>query len=148
MNWSRKKYDYLFIGGLLHDIGKIGVPEGILNKPSRLTDEEYEKIKQHPQLGYSMLKHIPFFKESGVIDMVLYHHERYDGTGYPAGLKGETIPIAARIMAVAETFDAMTSRRSYRNFNDLKYALKELNSGKEKQPNHQTASYRTRFHYS
>jgi HD-GYP domain-containing protein (c-di-GMP phosphodiesterase class II) len=133
MNLSSKEYTHLYIGGLLHDIGKIGVPESILNKPSRLTDEEFEKIKQHPQMGYNMLKYIPYFKKSLILDMVLHHHEKFDGTGYPYGLKGGDIPLVARIMAVADAFDAMTSRRVYRDKKDLNYALNQISDGKHSQ---------------
>lgn len=133
MNLSRKTCDHLYVGGLLHDIGKIGVPEAILNKPGRLTEEEFEKIKEHPQMGYNILKYIPYFNKNGLLDMVLYHHEKYNGTGYPHGLKGENIPLEARIMAVADAFDAMTSRRVYRNKRDLDFALNELVKGKGSQ---------------
>ncbi|WML58901.1 HD-GYP domain-containing protein [Neobacillus sp. PS2-9] len=126
----RKVCDDIYIGGLLHDIGKIGVPESILNKPSRLTEVEFNQIKQHPQLGYDMLKYIPYFKKNGILDMVLYHHEKFDGTGYPHELQGESIPLVARIMAVSDAFDAMTSRRKYRNEIDLEYAMNEIRNGK------------------
>ncbi len=85
-----------------------------------------KKIKQHPVTGYETLKHVSSFEKNGVLDMVLYHHERYDGKGYPTGLKGDQIPQAARIMAVADSFDAMTSRRVYRQQNSLEYAVKEI----------------------
>jgi HD-GYP domain-containing protein (c-di-GMP phosphodiesterase class II) len=133
MNLSKKDYNHLYLGGILHDIGKIGVPEAILNKPSRLTDEEFEKIKQHPQMGYNMLKYIPYFKKNFILDMVLHHHEKFDGTGYPYGLEGENIPLVARIMAVADAFDAMTSRRVYRDKKDLNYALNQISDGKHSQ---------------
>lgn len=133
MKLSRKECENLYIGGLLHDIGKIGVPENILNKPARLTNEEYDLIKQHPQMGYNILKHVTMFKDNSILDMVLYHHEKYDGTGYPQGLKGEDIPLVARIMAVADSFDAMTSKRIYRNQPNLAYAKGELIKGKQTQ---------------
>lgn len=123
----------LYYGGLLHDIGKIGVPEAILNKPSRLTDQEYLLIKKHPLTGFHLVKHIERFKQSGILNMILYHHERYDGKGYPHGLKGNDIPLEARIMAVADAFDAMTSKRVYRNQADWGTVLDELHHNKEKQ---------------
>jgi HD-GYP domain-containing protein (c-di-GMP phosphodiesterase class II) len=133
MNLSPKECDSIYIGGLLHDIGKIGVPEAILNKPSRLTSEEFEKIKKHPQIGYNMLKYIPYFRKNSILDVVLHHHEKFDGTGYPHGLKEENIPLMARIMAIADAFDAMTSRRVYRTEKDLDYALTEIMNGKASQ---------------
>ncbi|HEY4550895.1 MAG TPA: HD-GYP domain-containing protein [Bacillus sp. (in: firmicutes)] len=113
-------------GALLHDIGKIGIPEHILMKSEKLTDEEYEIIKSHPTIGYKMIKHVANFHKNGILDIVLYHHERYDGKGYPTRLKGNQIPLFARIVSVADTFDAMTSRRVYRNEIDLEYTLKEI----------------------
>lgn len=98
--------------GLLHDVGKIGVPEHILNKPGKLTDEEFAEIKRHPQIGYDVLKPVTHF--GPVLDAVLYHHENHDGTGYPKGLSGDAIPVAARIVHVVDIFDALTSSRSYR----------------------------------
>ncbi len=98
--------------GLLHDVGKIGIPEEILCKPGKLTPEEYEVIKQHPRMGYEILK--PISSLGMVLDGVLYHHEHPDGSGYPEGLKGDQIPFVARIIHVADTFDALTSTRSYR----------------------------------
>ena len=97
---------------ILHDVGKIGIPEAILTKPDRLTDEEYRTIKDHPQKGYTILQ--PLDQLSDSLPSILHHHERYDGGGYPRGLKGEAIPLLARIIAVADTFDAITSDRAYR----------------------------------
>jgi putative nucleotidyltransferase with HDIG domain len=99
-------------GTLLHDIGKIGVPDAILKKPAKLTPEEWIKMRKHVEHGFRMLKDIPFLKEASLI--VLHHQEKYDGTGYPQGLRGEEIVIGARIFAVADTYDAMTSDRPYR----------------------------------
>lgn len=121
---------HLYIGGILHDIGKIGVPESILNKPAQLTDEEYEIIKNHVQVGYDILKNVPCFHESDILDMVLHHHEKFDGTGYPHQLKGDEIPKLSRIIAVADSFDAMTSKRIYQKDLDLAYAIQQLNEGK------------------
>lgn len=99
-------------GAMLHDVGKIGIPDAILRKPGPLDEQEWEIMRLHAELGHDMLKGIPFLEEPARI--VLAHQERYDGTGYPRGLKGEQIPIGARIFAVADTFDAMTSDRPYR----------------------------------
>lgn len=104
--------DVLEMAGLLHDVGKIGIPEDILNKRGRLTDEEFDVIKQHPQMGYEILKPIASFEV--VLNGALYHHENWDGTGYPDGLRGDQIPIVARIIHVVDVFDALSSTRSYR----------------------------------
>jgi putative nucleotidyltransferase with HDIG domain len=127
---TRLQREALYLGGLLHDIGKIGIPESILQKPGKLTIEEYEVIKQHPVIGYDMIKHIFSFKENGVLDMTLYHHERFDGKGYPKGLKGEIIPLVARIIAVTDAFDAMTSKRIYRKELDWESIIYEFEQNK------------------
>lgn len=101
------------LSGLLHDVGKIGIPDTILDKPTNLTDEEWVVMKQHPEIGYRILSHIKQF-HGDILDGVLYHHERVDGGGYPKGLKGEEIPFMGRLLAVADGFDAMTSDRPYR----------------------------------
>ncbi len=118
----------------MHDVGKIGVKDSILNKPGKLTEEEYEEIKKHPEIGYNMLKKIKFL--SHIANDVLYHQERYDGKGYPKGLSGQNIPIAARIIAVIDTFDAMTTDRPYRKALPASVALEELrkNSGTQFDP--------------
>jgi len=103
----------LRLGGLLHDIGKIGVPESILNKPGKLTKEEFDIVKSHPAEGERILK--PIIKEEGILHIVRHHHEMLDGSGYPDGLKGKDIPLIVRIATVADVFDAMTSKRSYRD---------------------------------
>ena len=107
-----KEKKVLQLAALLHDIGKIGTPEQILSKPESLDDEEMKRIKEHPQKGYNILK--PLEKLSDSLPGILHHHERYDGQGYPAGLKGEEIPFQARLIAVADTFDALTTNRAYR----------------------------------
>jgi response regulator RpfG family c-di-GMP phosphodiesterase len=99
-------------GALLHDIGKIGVPDAILLKPGKLTEDEWVEMRRHPQIGFNILKSIDFLRPSA--EMVLSHQERFDGRGYPRGLAGDQIPIGARIFALADTFDAMTSDRPYR----------------------------------
>ena len=114
----------LRIGGLFHDIGKIGIPDSILQKETKLTDDEYSEIKNHPSIGAHILGAASIFKD--IIPIVKHHHERYDGKGYPSGLAGENIPYLARIAAVADTFDAMTSKRSYRDALDLQYVKDEF----------------------
>jgi putative nucleotidyltransferase with HDIG domain len=99
-------------GALLHDVGKIGVPDAILLKPARLTDEEWLQMRRHPETGFKILRDITFLR--GALDVVLHHHERWDGDGYPHGLKGEGIPLPARIFSVADTLDAITTTRPYR----------------------------------
>jgi putative nucleotidyltransferase with HDIG domain len=99
-------------GALLHDIGKIGIPDSILKKPGQLTDKEWEVMRTHPVVGYNILHRIEFLEEASQI--VLYHHEKVDGSGYPEGLKGGDIPLGARIFSVVDTVDAMTSERLYR----------------------------------
>ena len=99
-------------GALLHDIGKIGIPDAILRKPGKLDSSEWEVMKRHPELGYNMLAGIKFLEPAR--EIVVCHQEKFDGTGYPRGLKGERIPLGARVFAVADTFDAMTSTRPYR----------------------------------
>ena len=112
LNLDDKTLHTLKIGGLFHDIGKIGIPDNILLKDSKLSDEEYSQIKNHPTIGAHMLGDADVFKD--IIPIVKHHHERFDGKGYPSGLAGENIPLTARITAVADTFDAMTSKRTYR----------------------------------
>ena len=114
----------LRMAGILHDIGKIGVPDKVLNKPGRLNRDEFKKIFLHPEEGEKILS--PLRCLYGVREVVLYHHERYDGTGYPRGLKGEKIPIFARIVAIADSYDAMTSTRPYRHALSRKKAIEEL----------------------
>jgi HD-GYP domain-containing protein (c-di-GMP phosphodiesterase class II) len=96
---------------MLHDVGKVGVPDSILNKPAKLTDEEYRIIKRHPELGAQILEHPSL---ADVREWVAAHHERPDGSGYPRGLSGELLPLEARILAVADAYEAMTSDRAYR----------------------------------
>jgi putative two-component system response regulator len=109
---SDAEQDSIYMMGLLHDVGKIGIQDAIINKTGRLTDQEYAEIKTHPVVGYEILRNIEDYPELMV--GARWHHERYDGGGYPDGLAGEDIPEVARIIAVADTYDAMTSNRSYR----------------------------------
>ena len=124
MGLSEDEIKTLQIGGLFHDIGKIGVPDTILQKEAKLTDDEYSQIKNHPSIGAHILGEAEAFKD--IIPIVKYHHERFDGRGYPSRLSGEKIPLLARITAVADTFDAMTSKRSYRNALDIQYVKEEI----------------------
>ena len=121
---SDEDINNLKVGGLFHDIGKIGVPDSILLKTSKLTDDEYSEIKNHPSIGAHILSNATIFKDA--LPVVKHHHERYDGNGYPGKLKGESIPYLARITAVADAFDAMTSRRTYRNSLDLDFVKTEF----------------------
>ncbi|MBZ4683587.1 MAG: hypothetical protein JG768_1011 [Fusobacteriales bacterium] len=105
----------LKFAAILHDIGKIGIKDNILNKPGRFTDEEYNEIKKHPQIGYDILKDIEFLKNAATI--LLYHHEKLDGTGYPKSITSKEIPLLSKILMIADSFDAMTSKRIYRNNN-------------------------------
>ena len=109
---------------MLHDVGKIGVREEILNKKGSLTEEEYEEIKKHSSYGWSILRLLPGFEK--VAEYVLYHHEKWDGSGYPAGLVGEEIPIGARIVAVVDAFDAIVSNRAYRRGVSSSEALRRI----------------------
>lgn len=113
MNLDKNTLHILKVGGLFHDIGKIGIPDSILLKDSKLDDDEYSQIKNHPIIGVHMLGDADIFKD--IIPIVKHHHERFDGRGYPSMLSGTGIPLVARIAAVADTFDAMTSKRTYRN---------------------------------
>lgn len=112
------------VSGLLHDVGKIGTPEAILTKMGRLTDEEFREIMKHPEIGYEILKDIPGI--SFALPAVLHHHEKFDGTGYPAKLAGENIPLIARVLALADTFDAMRSNRSYRSARSHETVISEI----------------------
>ncbi|MCR5418009.1 MAG: HD domain-containing protein [Lachnospiraceae bacterium] len=125
---KRKALSSLSKAAQMHDIGKIGIPDSVLNKVGRLTDEEYAQMKSHVERGADILK--DFTLVENVVDGTRYHHERYDGRGYPDGLKGEEIPLIARIISVADTFDAMTSNRVYRNHMDTDYVMNEMKRGR------------------
>jgi HD-GYP domain-containing protein (c-di-GMP phosphodiesterase class II) len=112
------------IAALLHDIGKIGVPDSILNKPGRLTHEEYELMKKHPEYGWAVLRLFPGFEQVSLF--ILHHHESYDGSGYPAGLVAEEIPMGSRIVTVIDAFDAMVSNRPYRQGLPVEEAIRRL----------------------
>lgn len=121
---SNEDLKVLQIGGLFHDIGKIGVPDSILLKEGKLTDDEYSEIKNHPTIGAHILSNATIFQN--IIPIVKHHHEKYDGNGYPSKLKGEDIPYFARIAAIADTFDAMTSKRTYRDALPLEVVIAEI----------------------
>lgn len=124
MGIEGRELDNIRWGAMLHDVGKIGVPDAILRKPSSLTAEEEKEIKKHPEIGYNMLAKIDFLQEA--MPVVLHHHEKYNGTGYPSRLSGEQIPLGARIFAVADSFDAMTSGRPYRKAVSYEEARDEI----------------------
>ncbi|MGD9347280.1 MAG: HD domain-containing protein [Candidatus Aminicenantes bacterium] len=128
------RLDNIRKGSLLHDVGKIAIPDSILKKIKPLTAKEWEKIKLHPALGYGLIKEIKMVDEVG--NIILYHHERYDGKGYPKGLKKDKIPMEARIFALADALDAITSHRPYRKERSFKTAKKEIqnNSGSQFDP--------------
>jgi putative two-component system response regulator len=128
LNYSKEEIEILRHGGILHDIGKIAVREEVLNKPGRLTAEEYEHIKIHPTVGYNILKQIEELEP--LLPIVLSHHERIDGKGYPHCVPGTDIPLNARIAAIADTFDALTSNRPYRDGMPLEKAIAILESVK------------------
>jgi len=121
---SGTELEQLAKGALLHDIGKIGITDNILLKPDKLNDEEWLEMRKHPQIGYAMLSEIAFLK--GPAEIILTHHERYNGTGYPTGLKGEQIPIGSRIFALVDTLDAMTSDRPYRKALPFEAVISEV----------------------
>ncbi len=131
MDLSSGEKEALNWAAMLHDIGKIGVPEKILNKEGKLTQEEFCYIKEHPEKGYTILKPIGQLNES--LNAIRHHHERYDGTGYPSGLKGKEIPLYSRVIAIADTYDAMTSARSYRAHISHEDAIAEIARVKGKQ---------------
>lgn len=113
--------------GILHDLGKLIIWKSILQKPSKLEEEEYAIVKEHPVIGEKMVKSLGLLRKESKI--IRHHHERYDGKGFPDKLKGEEIPLAARILAAADSFDAMTSQRPYRGPMSLNQAIAELNTG-------------------
>lgn len=127
MGLSEKEIEDISNMAMLHDIGKIGIPDSIINKASKLTDAEYDIIKKHPEIGYQILSEMPELKDIAI--GARWHHERYDGKGYPDGLKGDDIPLKARIICVADSYDAMSSNRSYRKFLPQDVVRSELEKG-------------------
>jgi putative nucleotidyltransferase with HDIG domain len=135
MGMNEFDQERIYYIGLLHDVGKVGIPNSILTKPGRLTVDEYEIVKRHTQMGAQLMEGFTTIK--GAENGIKYHHERYDGTGYNEGLKGEEIPIEGRIIAVADAYDAMSSKRCYRDILSYDYILNELkiNAGTQFDPN-------------
>jgi HD-GYP domain-containing protein (c-di-GMP phosphodiesterase class II) len=133
-NLSREEIQKIYLSGLLHDIGKIGIKESVLKKPGKLTDEEYEEMKNHPAIGAGIISEINQMED--IVPGILYHHERFDGKGYPKGLAGNNIPIAGKIVMIADSFDAMTSQRTYHKAMSLEEAIVEIekNLGKQFDP--------------
>ena len=128
MGKSAKEQDTIYYAGLLHDVGKIRIPVEVINNPGKLSNEEFEQIKIHPVTSYHILKDI--FDDPNIKNGAKFHHERYDGTGYPNGLKGENIPEVARIIGVADSYDAMASNRSYRKYLPQSVIRNEIKTGK------------------
>jgi len=124
LGFGRDRLERLRRAAVLHDLGKIGIREAILNKPARLTAVEFDEIHRHPELAIRILSPIPFFRP--LLPYILHHHERIDGTGYPEHLPGEEIPLESRVLAVADAFDAMTSTRAYRKALPREEALREI----------------------
>lgn len=124
----KETQDDIYMMGLLHDVGKIGVPDAIINKPAHLTEDEFTVIRNHPVMGARILKNIKDFPK--LITGARWHHERYDGKGYPDGIVGEEIPLEARIIAIADAYDAMSSRRSYRDVLPQETVRLEIEKGK------------------
>lgn len=124
LEFTHEQTQAIHIAAHLHDIGKIGVPDSVLLKEGKLTNEEWEKLKKHPEIGAEILSKSHHLRE--LMDIVLHHHERYDGKGYPSGLAGENIPIGARIIAICDSIDAITSNRCYRKAHDFDFCYSEI----------------------
>ncbi|MCL4499192.1 MAG: HD-GYP domain-containing protein, partial [Chloroflexi bacterium] len=124
LKFSEEMVEMVRYAALLHDVGKIGVSRKILNKPSRLSRSEYEVIQEHPRIGAKIIEEVDFLQ--GPLTAVLHHHEHVDGSGYASGLKGDEIPLIAKILTVADSFDAMTSVRPYRDAMSIENACREL----------------------
>lgn len=124
LDFSKDKLEEIRVAGMLHDVGKIGISNSILNKPSRLSKEEFEQVKRHPSLGGWIMNTLDLPKTT--LNAINFHHERYDGKGYPLGLKGEELPIETQIISLADAYDAMTSDRPYRKAMSHKAAIEEI----------------------
>jgi response regulator RpfG family c-di-GMP phosphodiesterase len=144
LSMPQKSIEKVRLAGLIHDIGKIGIRESVLNKPSRLTEEEFQHVKCHPEIGEHILN--PIVDDEEILMIVRHHHERYDGNGYPDRLSSEQIPLGARILAVADSYDAMTSERPYRKAMSTEMACAEVErcTGTQFDPEAAEAFLRTR----
>ena len=131
LEWDNAQLEALEYGAILHDIGKIYVPEAVLCKDGKLSEDEWVEMRKHPEVGARMIRDIPYL--SAALPMVLYHHERWDGNGYPEGLSGDAIPVSARLLSIADAFDAMTSDRPYRKALSGNVAYQEILDGSGKQ---------------
>jgi HD-GYP domain-containing protein (c-di-GMP phosphodiesterase class II) len=138
MDLDKEVLKDLELSAVLHDVGKIGIPDKILSKPGLLTDEEYAYMKRHPELGAEIVE--PIRKLKKLVPDILHHHEKYNGKGYPLGLKGDQIPLGARIIAIADSFDAMTSDRPYRPRMEIQVALQEIRNNRGTQFDPQLAN--------
>ena len=130
----KKDIENLRLAAILHDIGKLGIKEKILLKPSSLDNKEYAEVKKHSEIGADIVKPLKFFND--IISIIKYHHENYDGTGYPEGLKGKEIPLPAQILALADSYDALTSHRAYRKAYSHKEAVRIMKQQSGKKFNH------------
>jgi HD-GYP domain-containing protein (c-di-GMP phosphodiesterase class II) len=131
MGLDKREVRDIIIAATLHDIGKVGIPDSILNKPDKLSDIEFEKIKEHPLLGLDSIRHIKRLRN--LVGIIKHHHEAYNGSGYPDKLKGEDIPLGSRVIAVVDSFDAMTSDRAYREASQTEKAVSILIDEKGRQ---------------
>lgn len=137
LGFNAKQADAIHTAGHLHDIGKIGVPDEILKKQGKFTDEDWKWMRRHPEIGAKIVAPVKVFKsKGGILEIILHHHERFDGSGYPARLKGKDIPIGARIVAVADALSALIQDRPYRKGRSFEYAVEEIvkNSGAQFDP--------------
>lgn len=126
LGFTARQADVIHIAGHLHDIGKIGVPDAILKKQSPLSEEEWHLIRKHPEAGATIVRPVKAFTSLGISEMILHHHERFDGSGYPTGLSGNAIPLGARIIAVADTLSALIQDRPYREGCSFETAVEEI----------------------
>jgi HD-GYP domain-containing protein (c-di-GMP phosphodiesterase class II) len=127
LGWRDGDLDVLVLGSELHDVGKLGVPDAVLKKPGPLDDDEWEQMRRHPTTGRRILEGIPFLTEAK--EIVYSHHERWDGKGYPKGLRGDEVVLGGRVFPIADTFDAMTSDRPYRRALSFDRAIDEIARG-------------------
>jgi putative nucleotidyltransferase with HDIG domain len=145
LNMDKNDVEDIWVAGVLHDIGKIGISDSILNKKERLTNEEYQLVKQHPTIAHKIISNIGL--DEGIMKAVKHHHERYDGKGYPDGLQGENIDIRAAIISVADAFDAIISERPYKKSKSMQEGIEELNSCKGTQFNPRVVEIFSKAYY-